>query len=496
MPLTLENANQRVLEAEYAVRGPIVARAQQIAEELKKPETQKKYPFDSMVFCNIGNPQAVKQPPLSYPREISALLTAPHLLSAPNVTQLYPKDVVERAKWTLARMANSGGYTNSAGYDFARKHIADFITARDEANNGGKAILPKADPSTIFLTNGASQGVTFTLQLLINKPNDGVMIPIPQYPLYTATLTLLNGTMVPYYLDEAKNWGITAEQLEESYDKAVQRGVNVRAITIINPGNPTGQVLDLDVMKTVVEFAHRRRLVILSDEVYQENIYAPGKKFHSMREVVLSMGATVSKEVQVFSFHSASKGIHGECGRRGGYLELLNFPKDVFDAFVKLPSINLCPNIMGQIMMDIIVKPPAQGDESYPKFRKEYDAIFEGLKRRARALPVSLRKVPGITCNDIEGAMYAFPQLRLPKKFIESCESAGKKPDAVWCMGLVEQEGIVTVPGSGFGQVPGTYHFRTTILPPDEDMERVARRIDAYQRRIIANYGPIAGSRL
>jgi alanine transaminase len=332
--------------------------------------------------------------------------------------------------------------------------------------------------------------------MLINKPTDGVMIPIPQYPLYTATMTLLDGAAVPYYLDEERGWGVTPEQLEESYDKAAQKGIAVRAITVINPGNPTGQVLDAAVMRGIVEFAHKKNIVVLSDEVYQENIYAPGKKFHSMREIILGMGAPYAKEVQLFSFHSASKGIHGECGRRGGYLELLNFPQDVFQAFVKLPSINLCPNLMGQLMMDLIVKPPQPGEASHAAYKKEYDTLFAGLLRRAKALPEQLRKVPGITCNDIEGAMYAFPRIRLPQRYIDEAKAKGKAPDAVWCMGLVEQEGVVTIPGSGFGQKEGTYHFRTTILPPDADMADVAKRIDAYQRRVIMKYGPVAGSKM
>jgi aspartate/methionine/tyrosine aminotransferase len=496
MPLTIENVNTRVLEAEYAVRGPIVARANEIAEELKASGSSKnkKYTFDKVIFCNIGNPQAVSQPPLSFPREVLSLLTAPSILHSPKVAVTYPPDVIRRAQSMVAQMGNTGGYTESAGYAFVREHIADFISARDNAAHGKP--LPKADPRNIFLTNGASQAVMFTLEMLLNKSTDGIMIPIPQYPLYTAALTLLDGTPVPYYLDEAKNWAVTPEQLEEAYDKATQRKINVRALVIINPGNPTGQLLDVELMRGVVEWAHKRKVTILSDEVYQQNIYSATKKFHSMREVVLAMGAPIANEVQLFSFHSASKGIHGECGRRGGYVELLNFPSDVWQAFLKLQSINLCPNITGQLLMDLIVRGPSPQDESYEKHQREYDAVYESLKRRAKALPVRLRQVPGITCNDIEGAMYAFPQLRLPKKFVDEAVKAKRAPDAVWCSGLVEEEGIVTVPGSGFGQAPGTHHFRTTILPPDHEMDEVAKRIDAYQRRLIAKYGPIDNAKL
>jgi aspartate/methionine/tyrosine aminotransferase len=497
MPLAVSTINPRVLAAEYAVRGPIVARASEIAEELKigGDKAKEKYNFKKVIFCNIGNPQAVQQPALTYPRDVSALLTAPELLNHAKINQVYNADVVRRASSMVREMGNTGGYTDSAGYAFTRKHVAEFITNRDRQGSGN-ASLPASDFKDIFLSNGASQSVTYALQLLIGSNKDGVMIPIPQYPLYTATLALLDGAPVPYYLNEAKGWAITAAELESSYKKAKKDGINVKAIVVINPGNPTGQVLDVEMMREVVAWAHKRKIVLLADEVYQANIYAEGKKFHSMREVMYSLGGDVAKELQLFSFHSASKGIHGECGRRGGYVELINFPTEVVHEYVKLQSIGLCPNIMGQLMMDLVVKGPEEQGESYAQFRKEYDDIFASLKRRAVSLPLALRKVPGITCNDIEGAMYAFPQIRLPTKYIAEAKKQKKHPDAMWCLGLVEQEGVVTVPGSGFGQVDGTFHFRTTILPPDEEMDEMARRIDAYQRRIIEKYGPVEGAKL
>uniref|UniRef100_A0A7S1QPV8 Aminotransferase class I/classII large domain-containing protein n=1 Tax=Neobodo designis TaxID=312471 RepID=A0A7S1QPV8_NEODS len=494
--LAVATMSKRALAAEYAVRGKIAIRANEIEAELAKGgDAAKQFGFSSLIKLNTGNPQNHEQKPWTFPHQVCALLEAPELLENGTAAQVFPADVVERAKYVQKQTAGQlGGYTATKGFGFIRKAIAEFIEKRDNASVG--STLRSVDPEDIFLSNGASGSVTPLLTGLVDSAKDGVMIPIPQYPLYTAQLALLGGTVVPYYLDEAKAWAFTVDELEQAYAKAKDSGVTPHAFVLINPGNPTGQVLDRSVLEQIVDWAHKRQLLIISDEVYQENIYAAGKKFHSMREIVLGMGEPYAKEVQLFSFHSASKGIHGECGRRGGYLELLNFPADVFQAFVKLPSINLCPNIMGQLMMDMIVKPPAPGQPSYESYRKEYDTLFAGLKRRAKTLPEQLRKVPGITCNDIEGAMYAFPRIRLPQRYIDEAKAKGKAPDAVWCMGLVEQEGVVTIPGSGFGQVEGTYHFRTTILPPDEDMQDVARRIDAYQRRIIMKYGPVADSKL
>lgn len=113
------------------------------------------------------------------------------------------------------------------------------------------------------------------------------MIPIPQYPLYTATLALCNGRPVPYYLDEESGWGLSLKELERSLAEARQQGTDVRALCVINPGNPTGNCLDERNMRDIIEFCASKRLVLLADEVYQTNIYLPDKKpFHSFKKVM------------------------------------------------------------------------------------------------------------------------------------------------------------------------------------------------------------------
>ena len=115
--------------------------------------------------------------------------------------------------------------------------------------------------------------ISLLVRLLIQNDHDGIMIPTPQYPIYSALITRTWGHQVPYYLDESKGWGMSVEELERAYKQATDKGVKVRALVVINPGNPTGQILQESDLKRVIEFAHDKKIMLLSDEVYQKNIY-------------------------------------------------------------------------------------------------------------------------------------------------------------------------------------------------------------------------------
>lgn len=476
--------NPRVLEAQYAVRGLIPQRADQLRAEL---EAGKKLPFEELIYCNIGNPQALKQKPLTYYRQVMALVDAPMLLDNAEIVKQFPADVVARAKEYLAKIGDkTGAYTDSIGYEWARKAVADFIARRD-----GTAQVPH--PSDIALTDGASTGVRLLMSTQIKDETDGVLIPIPQYPLYTAQIALLGGSAATYYLDEADGWGLNASDLNQCVADLKAKGVTPRLLVVINPGNPTGQVLKREVMVDVVKFCHDNNILLLADEVYQENIYTEERKFYSFREVILSMEGSY-KETMCVSLHSTSKGIIGECGRRGGYFELLNVPNLLKEQVLKLCSINLCSNVNGQVMTALMCTPPAETDQSYATFKTEYDGIFESLKLRAKNLEVELNKITGITCNSVDGAMYAFAQVRLPAKYVAYNDELNAKngtkiaADARWALELLEQTGIVVVPGSGFLQKEGTLHFRTTILPPTKQMAKMTQCIKSFQEAIYAKY--------
>ena len=191
----------------------------------------------------------------------------------------FPTDVIVRAKELLAATGGSiGAYSSSQGVSLIRKRVAQFISMRDACNS---------DPENIFLTAGASAGVQMVLQTIIAHKHVGIMIPCPQYPLYTASISMFGGTAVPYYLNEQRDWEVSLESLQESLKIAKHGGVTVRALCIINPGNPTGQCLTEGAMKDIVMFCQTEKLVLLADEVYQTNIYAHHKPFISFKKIVV-----------------------------------------------------------------------------------------------------------------------------------------------------------------------------------------------------------------
>lgn len=447
--LQLKELGKAVLETEYAVRGPIVARAQELERSGR-----------DIVYCNIGNPQALQQKPLTYIRQVLALCEYPELASGAS-GRLFPADVVATAQKVIAGSRHGlGAYSESKGMRFVREAIADFIHTRDG--------IP-TDPEAIYLTDGASKGVQTILRMVIAGENDGVMIPIPQYPLYSATLTLYGAKQVGYYLDEHQDWKLSRELLEESIVAARKAGTNVRAIVVINPGNPTGAVLDAENIAMVIDFAREHNLSILADEVYQENVYRPGDKFVSFARMLHEKR---EKQVSLFSFHSVSKGFLGECGHRGGFFEYRNVPQDVADQITKMQSVSLCSNLPGQVVTYLMVKPPKGNEPSAELYERERDDILSALRKRAEMVASGLNQVDGIQCNTVTGAMYAFPRVTLPPG----------RTDSEYCLALLESKGICVVPGSGFGQLPGTAHFRMTILPPTDRIAKVVSDIAEFHR--------------
>jgi len=312
------------------------------------------------------------------------------------------------------------------------------------------------------------------------------MIPIPQYPLYSATLTLNGGAQIGYYLDEQQGWSLKRPELELSIKEARKQNVTVRGLVVINPGNPTGQSLSVKDMEQIVDFCHKERIVLLADEVYQTNIYA-STPFTSFKKVVRSMGSNY-KDFELVSFHSVSKGFLGECGQRGGYFELVGFDDAVKNHVVKLASISLCANTTGQIFTGLMVNPPQRGDESHKIYVAERDGILSSLKRRAQMLAETLNTFPGIKCNPVEGSMYAFPRIELPDAFCQAAAKLSKQPDAYYSLRLLDSTGIVVVPGSGFGQKKGTYHFRTTILPSEGAFGDLLHRFKIFHTDLLQQY--------
>lgn len=459
--ITLENLNPAVKRMQYAVRGAVVLRANELEKELESEQKGVNKNFDKIIRANIGDCHATGQKPLTFLRQVMALAAYPELLN----DDKFPADVKNRVERILSSCGGGsvGSYSNSAGLQVVRNDVAEFITRRD----GG---VP-CNPDDVFLTTGASGGIKRIMSLLLNAPDKkptGFMIPIPQYPLYSATISEYKAEAVGYYLDEADGWSLKVEELERSYQESLKT-CEPRALVLINPGNPTGQVLSLENIQSIIRWAYERELVILADEVYQDNIYVNGAKFHSLKKTAYEMGSPYS-EMELVSFYSTSKGFMGECGARGGYFEAVNFGKEVKDQLVKLSSAALCSSILGQVCMDAVVNPPRENEPSYELFMKEKNNVLEGLKEKAKLVTELLNKIEGVECNPVQGAMYAFPKITIPPKAVEHAKSLGMQPDMFYCMELIESTGICVVPGSGFLQRPGTFHFRTTILPPTDQI--------------------------
>ena len=257
---------------------------------------------------------------------------------------------------------------------------------------------------------------------------------------------------------------------------------------LVNPGNPTGCVYNFEELEGIAEFCRSEGLVLIADEVYQANVYLKEKKFHSMKKVVRMLGPRFN-DFQLISFHSTSKGILGECGKRGGFMEVCGFDSTALGLLTKLAaSTNICPNVDGQIMSYLMVSPPSKSDDIYDVFKVEKQAAFDALKTKSLKLQETLDAIPGISCQPIAGALYAFPKICLPKKAIEAAAELEVEPDTFYCLSLLRNTGICCVPGSAFGQENGTYHIRITFLPNGEEFLQALVSFKRHHLRFIEKH--------
>ena len=283
--VTVDSINKGVRECKYDVRGEIYLAA-----------TARVKAGKEVIYTNVGNPHALSQPPITFSRQVLSLMMAPFLLEHPLVNNMFPPDAIDRAKLYLTHVKGGlGAYQDSKGNLFIRKEIATFI----EEQNG-----VTCDPENIIIGNGASEVARLLLQAIIASSKDGVMVPIPQYPLYSAAIALYGGELVPYYLDEDSGWSLDVAELKRSLDAARNKGIRVRALVFINPGNPTGQCLTEENVRELISFCYDNRIVLCADEVYQENIYNSRFPFISARAVLNQMSEPYRSGTELVSFHT------------------------------------------------------------------------------------------------------------------------------------------------------------------------------------------------
>lgn len=476
--LNIDNINLHVRVAKYAVRGELATKAEEYRIRLENGDNS--LPFESVIFANIGNPQQLGQPPFTFFRQVLSILEYPDLLHNDETLKTvfgYKQDVIDRARTLLKSVHTVGAYSHSQGAPIVRRSVAQFIERRDG--------FP-ADPKDIYLCSGASSGVSALLHVICEDTKSGVLVPIPQYPLYTATLSLLDAQCVPYYLEEGKAWGTDINTIRESITKAKAAGIDVRAIVVINPGNPTGASLSADDIKGVLDLAAEEKLVVIADEVYQTNVFIG--EFTSFKKRLRELQLEVPdkyQHIELASLHSTSKGMVGECGHRGGYFEVTGFDPEVVTQLYKFLCIMLCPSVIGQCLVELMVNPPKEGESSYELYQSEYRSIENGLYQRAQALYQAFKQMEGVECQEPQGAMYLFPSITLPPKAIAAAKAVNRQPDEFYCLRLLDATGICVVPGSGFGQRYGTYHFRTTFLAPGT---KWVERVVEFHRAFLDEY--------
>lgn len=337
-----------------------------------------------------------------------------------------------------AMLANQNGYTPSSGIKPALEAIA-----RQAERNGIRNVRD------IFITHGASEAIEIALTALAEE-GDNVLTPAPGYPLYTAVLAKLKVRENPYFLDEAHGWQPSLSDIAAKID------ARTRAIVVINPNNPTGSVADRATLEGVLELARKHNLVVFADEIYDKLLYA-GQKHISI--------ASLDPDAPVLTLNGLSKSYLAP-GWRIGWGILSGDPQATGpwdEAINKILRARLCANAP----LQAAVVPALEGPQDHLK------EVVAKMERRAEITWKMLNEIPGVSCVRPRAAFYAFPRLELPNN------------DERFVQELIKATGVVTVHGSGFGQVPGTAHIRVVYLPPEDVLEKSYRRLAEFYAKYV-----------
>ncbi len=298
----------------------------------------------------------------------------------------------------------------------------------------------------VCVTTGASEGIELALTALVN-PGENVLLPTPGYPLYSAVLSKLQAEANPYYLDEANGWQPDVADIEAKIND------KTRALVVINPNNPTGSLSSRETLQQIVELARQHNLVIFADEIYDKIL------FDGATHVPL---ATLAQDHPCITFNGLSKSYLGP-GLRCGWSILTGDKEhcaDFTDAFMKMARARLCSNSPTQWA----IKPALEGDQSH------LEDMINRLTVRRDLVVDRLNAMPGFSCVKPTGAFYVFPTI------------AANASDWDFGLGLLREHGVVTVPGTGFGQREGTKHLRIVLLPPEPILEKAMDLIEKFAR--------------
>jgi len=391
----------------YDIRGPVLARAKQLEDEGHR-----------IIKLNIGNP-------------------APFGFRAPD----------EIVQDMIQNMQEASGYSDSKGLFAARKAIMHYTQQKGIKN---------VQLEDIYLGNGVSELIVMAMQGLLNS-GDEVLVPTPDYPLWTAAVSLSGGTARHYLCDEQADW------MPDLDDIRSKIGPSTRAIVLINPNNPTGALYSDDLLREIVEIARQHQLIVLSDEIYDKVLF-DGRTHTAI--------ASLAEDVLFLTFGGLSKN-YRSCGFRAGWMIVSGEKKhaqDYIEGLTILASMRLCSNVPGQY-----------GIQTALGGYQSIDDLVAPGGRLARQRDLAwelLTDIPGVTCVKPQAAIYLFPRLDPQVYPIED--------DETFILELLETEHVLLVQGSGFNW-PQPDHFRVVFLPHEDDLRdaigRVASFLEGYRKR-------------
>ncbi len=390
----------------YDIRGPVLARSKQMEEEGQR-----------IIKLNIGNP-------------------APFGFEA-------PEEIIQDV---IVNLPNASGYSDSKGLFAARKAIMHYTQGK---NIAGVQI------DDIIIGNGASELIVMAMQALLNT-GDEVLVPAPDYPLWTAAVSLAGGTPRHYVCDEEAGW------MPDLADIRAKITPNTRAIVVINPNNPTGALYPAELLQEIVEIARQHQLIIYADEIYDKVLY-DGRSHASI--------AALAEDVLCVTLNGLSKNYRA-CGYRAGWMVISGdkrHAQDYIEGLGILASMRLCSNVPGQYAIQT-----ALGG-----YQSINDLVApEGRLTRQRDLAWALlTAIPGVSCVKPQAALYLFPRLD-PKVY-------PIQDDQKFILDLLEEERVLVVQGSGFNWHQPD-HFRVVFLPHEdhlrEAIERIARYLERYRK--------------
>lgn len=391
----------------YDIRGPVMARAKQMEEDGHR-----------IIKLNIGN-------------------LAPFGFEVPEEIQ---QDVIHN-------LADASGYSDSKGLFAARKAIMHYAQQKNIAGVGLE---------DIFIGNGASELIVMSMQGLLNT-GDEVLVPAPDYPLWTAAVTLAGGAPRHYLCDEQSGW------LPDLADIRSKITRNTRAIVLINPNNPTGALYPVPLLQEIIEIARQNQIIVFADEIYDKVLY-DGETHTSI--------ASLADDVLFVTFNGLSKNYRA-CGYRAGWMMVSGEKKhaqDYIDGLNILASMRLCSNVPGQFAIQTALG-------GYQSINDLVAPTGRLCKQRDLAWQL-LTDIPGVTCVKPKAALYLFPRLD-PKMYPIA-------DDQRFVLEMLETEKVLVVQGSGFNW-PHPDHFRVVFLPNADDlteaMGRIARFLEYYRKR-------------